>query len=543
MVTLRPDHPSPIAVARVVQDLRNTFFRSLTVTRQPGIHRALISRPVYRSSHQDIERSSLARFLPAWRYRVGPPVIQVSDAILIPPVAGPVGPIDPVSKPVPDTVGEMRVSDPAPVADRRATSRPPSGNGKALRGISRDGSPTETLTRSWKPSRPAMLPRSRYSPAAVFELKRTQILPIAHPLDGSNLASLLGFGEQEASFVGYRPDRGRSSPSSESLDDPWRELPTLSMVASELDRPGNTGDAVKLLWEATAEMDVYSSAVLTGEVAPVEMEFRSSRRIRWSVVLSTLVLVALVATTVKIITDLPERQAEAIEVQYGSAARRLSGSLTSLEQTLVEDGLNSGSGLSILTGHLSTLDSSARKAETLASQQLPSTPIVGTSDAVEGLVVPRQLLESASMHSLQVGQRLGYAMAYSLTLSETLELPQLPSEASLNEADAIAEQLSLSIAEMSVSLSELPDDAFFQDFRGQAPEVLGSIEVNQASYIAALRSGNSTAATNAAASMGASVNSLRDDVRLPLDNARTWALGEIHRIRESVSRVESLIAL
>ena len=260
-------------------------------------------------------------------------------------------------------------------------------------------------------------------------------------------------------------------------------------------------------------------------------------------VLSIAVLAALMAVTAKVIADLPAREAQEVKGQYAASAQRLDSSLGPLEQTLGEGGLLSDSGLSTLTDHLYTLESVARASASLASQELPSRSIFGSDDAVDELVLPSQLLGSAAGSSLEVTQRVGYAMTYSLALSEVLVLPGLPEEAPRTEADAIASALSLSIAEIQVTLSGLPDEVFLQPYLEEASQIMGSLEVSQADYIAALQTGDTIGAARAGQSMGTAIDDLRSGLRAPLDRIQTWAVVEIQEAQETIGQIESLIVV
>lgn len=573
MVTLRPDHPHPIASASRVTGSGGAiaFLKSLAASPERGVHRGSLDYVPYRSVHQDIKRSGLVRFLPTWRQRVGPPRVQLSPTFPLATAARPLEPEPLPSEPAPTRVvqngGDNGPSSSdqsllhrstAPqgashhlpsdftVSGQAGDATPPAADTAVSAEASPNGSVTSSSIRSGNPFRPLTGSARRNPSGILYELERSRLLPPAHPSEGSSLAAVLGFGEKEASFAGYRLERGEPSPMAEQADDPWQDLPSLSTVTAELERPGNTGDAVRLLWEATAEMDTaemdMDADLLASEVSPVEIEFRSRRRIRWSIVLAMALLVALLAVTAKIVTDLPARQAQEMEGQYVASAQQLRSSLGPLEQTLADGGLMSGSGLSILTDHLYTLESVARAAATLSAHELPGRSIPGSDQAVENLVLPRQLLESAAGNSLGITQRIGNAMTYSLAFSNVVDLPTLPEEASPAEAGAIADELSLSIAEIQVTLSGLPDDVFFQPYLDEASQTMRSLETSQADYIAALQTGDTAGASLAGESMRASVESLRSGLRLPLDHIRTWALMEIQETQETAGQIESLIA-
>ena len=519
------------------------FLRSLVSKSRRGRHRIRVSWSPYRSAHHDTSRSGFARFIPAWHHRPRPST-ELDLFVLVetpePEERDHPGP----RLVVPDMTPPDSGAQPEYVGDLESTELlvtiPSNGRPTAGPTIG-PGPPPSSLIDPPLTIRPAPSRRSDRSRPATKELTKSQLLPLAHPADGSSLAALFGFDETEASFGEDWKDNNGWKPAVEMVDDPWNDLPSLSTVTAELDRPGNTGDAVKMLWDATAELDM-ENGLLSDEVSHVQMPLRSSRRIRWSLVVSCALLAVLMGATVKVISDLPQRQAEVRQSEYAAAAGQLSGALIPVERSLGAEGLLNDSGLSTLTGQLNALDAAARASASLASERLPRAPIIGSRLPVDDLILPKQLLESASIQSISVGQRIDDARTYSLSLSTAFDLPPLPAEASLTEVDEIAEQLSLSIVETRVALTGLPDDPFFGVFRQQASDTVTMVERAQADYIAALRDGDAIAAADVSASMDASITILRDGLLVPLDQVQTWAVGQIAQVRGTVTEIESIVA-
>ncbi len=346
---------------------------------------------------------------------------------------------------------------------------------------------------------------------------------------------MLGFGTHERVFAS---DLVLSNGSTSANDDPWADLLSLGAVTDEPKRSGaNTGDSVKLLWDATADAEV-DRGLLADQISESGVPLGSTRRMRWSWVAGGVLLAVLVTATVKVVSDLPQRGAAERKDQYSVAAQQLSVSLTPIEQSFDADGLLSNAGLSSLTGDLNRLDGAARTAAMLAAEQLPTAPIIGSELLVEELGPPRTLLESASHRAANVGERMGDAIDYSLALLGAFDLPALPAQASQADVDRIAEQLSFSIAETRMELAELPDDPFFVTFRQQASDTMTMVEQAQADYITALRVGNTASASQASLVIQESIASMREGLRPPLEEVRTWALGQIAEIRTTVTDLE-----
>ncbi len=518
---------------------------------------------LYRSAHLDPEQGGMARFLPAWGHRpsMTPPEHLVrlrpeapapvrEDAP--PPADPPAPPID--GRPFPD----LPAAD-FSVAER--TAAPPPNGLRRPKGIAADAPPISPPVEAPSADRPADITPRGLSHPAVAELTGTQILPPAAPGEGSSLAALFGFGETEAAFDGdRRPAResrrrfgnrrrtygapvDQTAPAAGgSSDDPWSQLLSLNNVSADPDsRKGNTGDTIKRLWDASAEFDM-DRELLSDDLPDIDPSLRSTRRIRWSLVISVVVLAGLIGATVKVVGDIPAREARAREGQYTAAAVQLAGAVLPVEESLTAEGLLSDSGLSTLTGQIDILDGAARAAATLASEQLPGNPIVGSEVPVEELTIQKQLLESASIRALGVGRRVGDAMAYSLSLSTSFALPDLPAEAPRDEVGGIAERLSISIVETRQVLGGLPDDPLFGDFRQQASDAVTMVEESQANYIAALLEGDDGRAAAVSGAMHDSMAVLREALNAPLVQVQAWALDQISELRTTMLDLSSIVA-
>ncbi len=544
MVSLRPDHPHPMVVAHPVGG-RGRFSAFPTPSASPtrrGRHRTRIAYAPYRSKHRDTEQKlGVARLLPNWRRRE-------SGALYIPRSSMPshISPTDiqPRSQQesaTPDQGKALREGAPPQPATKPSPSATHAVGVPILETPRKPDSPEDiTLPEpSPTPDGSGVLvttTRRPYRSRFVNELARSWLIPQAHPSEGSSLAAILGFGETQASFANYQADQSMPISPAELTDSHWQDLPTLSSVTAQLDRPGNTGDAVKLLWESTAESDPEHGTI-SSEFGPVEYDFRSGKRLRWSMVLSIAVLVVLVATTARLLTDLPGRQAQEREVQYAESAQRLYGSLAPLHQTLSDGGLLSDSGLAALTDHIHTLDEAAREAITLASLELPGSSILGSNETVENLAITRRSLDEAATRSLEVAQRIGYAMAYSLSIADVLDLPALPENASLADAGVIAEELSRTVAEARSTLGALPEEVVFQPYLQETNQTMSTLEASQADYVAALRTGDEINAARASESISVSVEGIRSGLAAPLDDLQDWAITEIWNIDQMVQQI------
>ncbi len=517
MVTLKLGHPPRLAPpagltakpGKAVKPADRTrtkgAARPARPNRRRGIHRARRQR--YKSVHRRPRGGRAARLLPAWGSRPAPTAL-------------------PLSRPLP-----------AAPADA-----PRSEGGRAL-------------TRSESAVRTDNPPPAGANPAAA------RMRPAAGPAENSPPAELPGFSGRPASSGGQRrpensaaaaaaapaprADRAAAPPS----DDPWAQSLSLDKVSADKvsadpnGRTGNTGDTIRRLWEASADMDMDGRLLTYGVPGPeLDASMSSNRRVRWSLVISILVLIGLGAGTVKVLSDLPVREANAREEQYAAASRRLSGAVAPVEEALAAEGWLSDSGLSTLTSRLNNLDGAARAASVLAAEQLPRAPLVGSAAPIQELVLPKQMLEWSSIQALGVGRRVGDAMAYSLSLSTVFGLPELPAEASREEVGGIAEQLSLSITETRQVLAALPEDPLFGAYRQQAAEAVTMVENYQADYVAALLEGDSDRAAAVSGAMNDSMSVLPEALNTPLGEVQTWALDRITELHLVAAELEKITA-
>ena len=546
MVTLRPGHPHPLATARAADRLDGfvPFVRSVLSINRPGRHRIRMAWNSYRSRHEDRDRTGPIRFMPNWGHPQPSPELPTdtrsgpegTPTVEVPAMTDPL----PVVREFSHTVTDLEPTSELPLTPNGEQSQPRS-NGSAATAPGTDATTAfssvpapliETAVPVLAPERPSR------PPARV--LHRSRLLPLAHPREGSSLAALLGFGAKEATFGGDLTKGNGRNPPSAPADDPWMDFPSLSTVTAELKRRGNTGDTVKLLWDATAELDLGRD-LLPAEPDATRLPFRSPRRICWSLVISCALLMVLTAATVKVISDLPAREAEARQRQYAQATGRLQAAVNPIASTLSAGGLLTDSGLSTLTSQVSVLDTAARSSSTLAFEPLPKPPIIGSSLSVDELIVPKQLLESASLQAVAVSERMDDAMSYSLALSNAFSIPALPAAASPEELDRITEELSFTIAETRLILTGLPDDPLFGTFRQQAFDTVGALEAMQADYVTALREGDTEAAAGAGTEIEEYVTAVRDRIHSPLEQVQSWALGQIVEIRATLSDIESLV--
>ena len=518
MVTLEPDRPHPIISVR--PGTRKRSATAADADTPGGRHRAESGWTPYQPSHLDVEGSGLARFLPSWGHRS---VWALPTAELQAPADRSVEFRSSTSPPPeairPERESRIDVDRPA----ERSTAPP--GRLRTSSDGRRPASPARSVFR-----RPA---RSAH---AFAEVSENDLLPAAEAASGSPLASLLGFGEVETSFDSRRAVRGQRSEPPLRDDEYWDRLPSLTAVTSNLDGSRNVGDAVKAMWDATSEWDMESK-LMPDDLPDIATKDRRGLWRMLGILAGLAVLGTLVGASYKLLTDMPVQAAAAREARYTQSAQQLFETLGPVANSVYFDALSSDAGMSTLTSHLSDLDIAARHSASLAAEPLPSTPILGRTADINALAEPRDLLASSSGQALDIGKRIGDAMAYSLTMSLAFNLPELPEQASPSRVDEIALHLSTSIAETSLLLTRLPDDPAFEGFRQRASETVASVEQIQAEYIAALRSGDATRAGDIRSRLDGSIAGLRQDLQAPIGEIKLWAVSRLDQVAAIVGQV------
>ena len=373
----------------------------------------------------------------------------------------------------------------------------------------------------------------RQGPPPPTIVDRSQVLPPAEPEESSSLASLFGFGERQVSFetTWAEDDTG---------DTAWDSLPSLSDVAVDGEQYRTTGTTIQRLWDATEHHPIVMDAI---NVATEELPARltDSRRFRRSVLVGAVVALLVAGWAIREISAQPEQAAIAREVQYSTAASQINEAVSPIERSiaLVAAPGMGASHFSQLTGELDVLDGIARSAGGLATEPLPRAPIVGSSLPIDALILPKRLLEQASLQALNLAQRIGDAVSYRLTFANTFDLPPLPDQATLAEIGTIGGGLNVALAETEQMLEQLPDDAFFARHRQEAFDLIASLEVIQADI--ALRNDDAGQAAQIREAMLRSIVQLRDALDEPLAAAEAWAHTQIAQLRDVIAEIQDLV--
>ena len=375
------------------------------------------------------------------------------------------------------------------------------------------------------------------APAAVY-VDHSDLLPTAHPADGGMLATLLGFDERPARFVTAVGENGWENPT--APQSAWDLLPSLDDVAPDQEAPtgrdGNTGDAVKRLWDATEQMDL-SPRRNPDHLQPVDHLNR--RRMRWPLILGVLVILAGGVFVGRELTSRSTQAVTARQAEHIAAAENLDSTLQPLELRLAsitaQGGLDEAV-LSGLAGELGRLDGAARQTLALAGQALPDSPLLGSSASRgEELTAEQETLGRVSTRALIVEQRLAAMVAYAQPYSRAFNLPEMPERAASSaELDAITGALNRTFVESRDVLDDLPDNPDFTAHRKDALSYMALLENGQNDYVTALRSGDEAGAGAAARNIKQLTITLDQSLAWQRGPVLEWAQGEIGDLRSQL---------
>ena len=377
-------------------------------------------------------------------------------------------------------------------------------------------------------------PADRDEPPVVVDT--TSFLPIDEPEEPSTLANLFGFGERQATY------REWTETDTVVDDEAWDSLPSLADVAIEGEGYRPTETAIQRLWDATEDHEIAIDPIEPLTVEPPE-KLTDSKRFRRPAIIAVAAVVALGAWIVREVAEQPARAADAREVRYDQAASEIRSAIAPLEESigsLPQTDLEL-SDFAQLTQELDVLDGIARSSAALSSEALPSNPIVGSSLPIDDLILPKRLLEQASVQALNLEQRIGDALAYRLTFANAFNFPNLPDQASLQEIGTIGGTLSVAIAETELMLGQLPGDPFFAKHRQTAVDLIATLEAAQADYFTALREGDVARAGQIRDAMMRSIDDIRAGLDQPLAATEAWADAQIDELGGVLDEIQSLV--
>jgi hypothetical protein len=256
----------------------------------------------------------------------------------------------------------------------------------------------------------------------------------------------------------------------------------------------STAELVGQMWRATGEPDPLS------DWQPSEMSKTMGRRrnFRWSLVITLVIVLAVVAAGAVWLPRIAERQADAKAAEYAAALIALRRELPATQQllaTLTEPATDAET-LSAVVPDLARLQTAADEVARQAVEPLPEPIPLLPRGALEALEPSRDAMGRAATGAGEIVAQVTEGITYRSLASTLLAgLPTLPVEADAAATSDLNVTLSEIYADATGILAELPGLAAFADHREQAGASVDTFFDLQVDYVEALRNGDSAAAT------------------------------------------------
>ena len=265
---------------------------------------------------------------------------------------------------------------------------------------------------------------------------------------------------------------------------------------------------------AAPEADVLSD----WEPEEVSKPLRSRRSFRWGAALAFLVLVALIVAAVVFLPRMSEQEADDLAAAYQQSLVELRNVLPNTQAALANltDPAATPDQIAEVVPATAELSAKAHEVTTLGSAPLPDTLSLVPRAPLEELEPVRSAMVVAGAEGDLIAVRLGHGFAYRTTVPALLATPELPTEADSTTINQLSVALAESLADSSLLVSELPEDAAFADVKAQADAAVIRFAAWQSEYLEALRSG----AVDTASALIVEL----DEIRTDLADATTQAL-------------------
>lgn len=378
--------------------------------------------------------------------------------------------------------------------------------------------------------------------------------PWQRPLLGRRkmpMLELLGFADpgEGPAKVEERPGEASPAPAlptptstiqdaTEVIEPPALRGPRLADVHAG-EQTENTGVLVARLWDATSTHDALGADwEPSATVEPPVREFR------WSLISAALALAVTVALLAIAAYRLPINQAAAMR-------DNLSGGLETLDAAtgefpavanLILDPEKTTTALADAAIPLLAFSEAANSAYSSATAdpgaEIPLVP----KAPLEALAPVITDLQRAADEALVIHERIGDVLDYRILLERALVLPaSLPAEAADTRISDIGIELSATLADTTEVLLQLPQDEILTVHQLQLESAYSAMTIHVADYLAALRSGNSFAASRIVGEMRNEARSTRDAMSETLGEFETWLIEAFSSLEQQIQKTDSAL--
>jgi hypothetical protein len=262
---------------------------------------------------------------------------------------------------------------------------------------------------------------------------------------------------------------------------------------------------------------------------------------RWLVaVLLVLVVVAVVAAVI-LLPRAVQSEADLIAADYSQSLADLRNELPDSQAALatLTDPVSTPEAVSGSVPAIGDLNTRGTVIISLATAQLPSTPMFVPRDALEALEPTRTTMLILGAEAEGISGRLATTFTYHSTVPALFATPDLPVEADSATTDALSVTLAESLADTARLVADLPPDPTFAETRDLATQASERYATWQLEYLDALREGE----TDRAADLVVELETTRDEIVASMDRALIVVRAEVDpRIIALASETENAIA-
>jgi hypothetical protein len=365
------------------------------------------------------------------------------------------------------------------------------------------------------------------------------------------MLELLGFADpgegpakvEDKTAEASPPPALRPQPS--SVDDATEVIEIIPMRGPRLadvhtgEQTENTGVLVARLWDATSTHDA-----LDADWEPSATVEPPVRTFRWSLISAGLALAVTIAFLAIAAYRLPINQAAAMR-------DNLSGSLETLDAAtgqfpavanLILDPETTTEALANAAVPLLAFSDAANSAYSSATADAGAEIPLVPKAPLEALEPAMTDLQRAADEALVIHERLGDVLDYRILLERALVLPvSLPVEASDAQISDIGVVLSTTLANTTEVLLQLPQDEILIGHQMQLERTFSALTIHVADYLAALRDGNSFAASRIAGDMRDETRSALDSVDDTLQEFETWLIESFDHLEQQVQKTHAAL--
>lgn len=215
----------------------------------------------------------------------------------------------------------------------------------------------------------------------------------------------------------------------------------------------------------------------------------SKRSLRWPIVITLVVLVAIVIAAVVWLPTTVEAEAREEAADYGVVLDAMRATLPDIQQTLATATEPSTTAIELLplSGRLSILNDAAAEVVTRAARPLPETLPLLSRSPLENLVPTRDRMAVLGADGADIAVRISETISYRALLDGILVFPSLPIRADANQISGLSLSLAEALEASSAVLAGLSLEPAFDAHRLQVAAAVESFGAWQTEYLDALR--------------------------------------------------------